>query len=99
MSAAVQAPPLWQLLQHTAAAAQATLAGKSLTAQLEAVPSVLRPGVQALSFQVMRQLGRARALRALLASRKPPPAWMRCCARPWHWAGMKRRRLIRATPW
>lgn len=74
MSAAVQAPPLWQLLQHTAAAAQATLAGKSLTAQLEAVPSVLRPGVQALSFQVMRQLGRARALRALLASRKPPPA-------------------------
>ncbi len=74
MNAPVQAPPLWQLLQHTAAAVQATMAGKSLTAQLDAVPSDLRPGVQALSFQVMRQFGRARALRALLAPRKPPPA-------------------------
>ncbi len=69
-----QAPALWQLLQHTAAAVQAISAGKSLTAQLDAVPAALRPGVQALSFQVMRQLGRARALRALLAPRKPPPA-------------------------
>ena len=74
MTPPVQAPPLWQLLQHTAAAVQATLAGKSLTAQLDALPSALRPGVQALSFQVMRQLGRARALRLLLAPRKPSPA-------------------------
>ncbi len=74
MSAQEQSAPLWQLLQHTAAALQATLAGKSLTAQLDAVPAALRPGVQALSFQVMRELGRARALRALLAPRKPPPA-------------------------
>ena len=74
MSTLVQAPPLWQLLQHTAAAVQGTLAGKSLTARLESVPAPLRPGVQALSFQVMRQLGRARALRGLLAPRKPPPA-------------------------
>ena len=74
MSGGVQAPPLWQLLQHTAAAVQGTLAGKSLTTRLDTVPAVLRPGVQALSFQVMRQLGRARALRALLAPRKPPPA-------------------------
>ncbi len=74
MSAQEQSAPLWQLLQHTAAAVQATLAGKSLTAQLDAVPAALRPGVQALSFQVMRELGRARALRALLAPRKPPPA-------------------------
>ncbi len=74
MNVAVQAPPLWQLLQHTGAAVQAVLAGKSLTAQLDAVPAALRPGVQALSFQVMRQLGQARALRALLAPRKPSPA-------------------------
>lgn len=74
MNTPTQAPPLWQLLQHTAAAVQAVGAGKSLTALLERVPPPLRPGVQALSFQVMRQLGRARALRALLASRKPPPA-------------------------
>lgn len=70
----MQSPPLWQLLQQTGAAVQAVLAGKSLTAQLEAVPAALRPGVQALSFQVMRQLGRARALRALLAPRKPSAA-------------------------
>jgi 16S rRNA (cytosine967-C5)-methyltransferase len=74
MKTQAQTPALWQLLQYTASAVQGTLAGKSLTAQLEAVPPTLRPGVQALSFQVMRQLGRARALRALLAPRKPPPA-------------------------
>lgn len=74
MNAHEQAPALWQLLQHTAAALQAVQSGRSLTAQLDAVPARLRPGVQALSFQVMRELGRARALRALLAPRKPAPA-------------------------
>ncbi|MFM7026564.1 MAG: 16S rRNA (cytosine(967)-C(5))-methyltransferase RsmB [Limnohabitans sp.] len=69
-----QAPPLWQQLQHTAAMVQSVAAGKSLTSQLDTVPPLLRPGVQALSFHVMRQLGRARALRALLAPRKPPAA-------------------------
>ena len=74
MSEAPQAPALWQLLQHTASAVQAVMAGKSLTAQLEAVSAPLRPGTQALSFQVMRELGRAKALRALLAPKAPPPA-------------------------
>lgn len=69
-----QSPPLWRLLQATAAAVQATRQGRSLTAQLESVPHELRPGVQALSFQVLRQLGRAMALRELLASKAPPPA-------------------------
>ena len=72
--AAPLAPALWRQLQHTARVVQATLAGQSMTAQLEAVPAPLRPGVQALSFQALRQLGRARALRALLAPRRPPPA-------------------------
>lgn len=87
MNKGVQAPPLWQLLQHTAGAVQAVSQGKSLTAQLAGVPSALRPGVQALSFQVMRQLGRARALRALLAQRKPPPAVdaLLCCALALAW--------------
>jgi 16S rRNA (cytosine967-C5)-methyltransferase len=44
-----------------------------LTALLDAQPPALRPGVQALSFQVMRWLGRAQALRVQLA-RKAPPA-------------------------
>ena len=67
-------PPLWRLLQSTAAVVQAVRAGRSLTAELEAVPATLRPGVQALAFQVMRQLGRAMALRKLLAPKSPPPA-------------------------
>ena len=67
------APPLWRLLQACAQAVQAVRAGRSLTAQLEAVPAELRPGTQALSFQALRQLGRATALRAQLA-KKPPPA-------------------------
>ena len=87
MNKGVQAPPLWQLLQHTAGAVQAVSQGKSLTAQLAGGPSAFRPGVQALSFQVMRQLGRARALRALLAQRKPPPAVdaLLCCALALAW--------------
>ncbi len=65
--------PLWQLLQATAGVAQAVHSGRSMTATLEAVPKDIRPGVQALSFQVMRWWGRALALRKSLA-RKGPPA-------------------------
>jgi 16S rRNA (cytosine967-C5)-methyltransferase len=68
-----QSPPLWRLLQATAAAVQATRQGRSLTAQLESVPHELRPGVQALSFHVLRQLGRATALREQLAAKTPSP--------------------------
>ena len=67
-------PPLWCLLQATAQAVLAVRQGRSLTAQLDTVPAPLRPGVQALSFQVMRQLGRATALRERLATKKPAPA-------------------------
>jgi len=65
--------PLWQQLQAVAQAVAQVRRGVSGTAALEAVPPALRPGVQALMFQVLRQLGRAQALRALLASRAPPP--------------------------
>ncbi len=70
----VQSAPLWCLLQATAAAVQATRHGRSLTAQLDSVPHELRSGVQALSFQALRQLGRATALRECLATKIPPPA-------------------------
>jgi len=70
----VKSPPLWRLLQATAVAVQGLRAGRSLTAQLDSVPHDLRPGVQALSFQVLRQLGRATALREKLAAKAPPPA-------------------------
>ena len=52
---------------------QAIRGGQSGTAALANVPADLRPGVQALSFRVLRCLGRAEALRRLLAKRAPPP--------------------------
>ena len=67
-------PPLWRQLQATASVLQAIRQGKSGTAAVEAVTPALRPGVQALSFSVLRSLGRAQALRKLLAPRTPPPA-------------------------
>ncbi len=66
--------PLWQLLQGTAGVVAAVRSGRSLTALLDAQPPALRPGVQALSFQVMRWFGRAQALRAQLARKAPPAA-------------------------
>jgi 16S rRNA (cytosine967-C5)-methyltransferase len=67
------APALSQQLAEVAQALQAILAGQSGTQALAAVPQRLRPGVQALLFQVLRQLGRAQALRAERAARTPPP--------------------------
>ena len=63
---------LWQLLQAVAQAVKQVRQGSSGTAALEAVASPLRPGVQALFFQVLRQLGRAQALRDQLVKRPPP---------------------------
>jgi len=67
-------PALWRQLQACAAAIAAIRAGQSGTAAFDAVEPGLRPGVQALGFQVLRSLGRAEALRRHLARRTPPPA-------------------------
>ena len=64
--------PLWQQLQAVAAVLMAVQSGTSTTVALEKVDATLRPGVQALAFQVLRSLGRAQALRKLLADRAPP---------------------------
>lgn len=69
---AAQAPALARLLEQTADAVQAVRGGRSLTDVLAAVPAPLRPGTQALSFLVLRRLGAAEAVRAVLAPRKPP---------------------------
>jgi 16S rRNA (cytosine967-C5)-methyltransferase len=66
--------PLWQQLQAAAVVLQSVRTGTSTTVALDRVASVLRPGVQALVFHVLRSLGRAEALRKLLANRAPPPA-------------------------
>ena len=71
--AAGWSPPLWQQLQAAAVVVAAVRQGESATAALDRVATVLRPGVQALAFGALRQLGRAEALRKLLARRAPPP--------------------------
>jgi 16S rRNA (cytosine967-C5)-methyltransferase len=67
------APPLSRLLERTADAVAAVRAGRSLTAVLDTVPADLRPGVLALSSDVLRRLGTAQALRERLAPRAPAP--------------------------
>ena len=65
---------LWRQLVGVAGALSAIRGGQSGTAALATVDAALRPGVQALLFQVLRQAGRAEALRRRLATRTPPPA-------------------------
>lgn len=60
-------------LQHVAHALQDIRSGRSGSVVLEAVPLALRPGVQALLFQVLRTLGWAEAVRRQLAPRTPRP--------------------------
>jgi 16S rRNA (cytosine967-C5)-methyltransferase len=66
--------PLWRQLQAVADVVRRVGEGASGTAAIDAVSVTLRPGVQALSYQVWRNAGRASALRALLAPRKPAAA-------------------------
>lgn len=68
--------PLWQLLTRCADIVQAVEAGRSLTDCLTQCPPALRPGVQALTFTVMRRLGMANALLTLLVPKAPTP-WVR----------------------
>ena len=66
--------PLWRQLQAASRVLAAVRDGESATPALARVEAALRPGTQALAFQALRYLGRAEALRALLAKRPPPPA-------------------------
>ena len=65
---------LWQQLTAVAHALESIRAGQSGTAALSQVSPQLRPGVQSLLFQVLRQAGRAEVLRRALADRTPRPA-------------------------
>jgi 16S rRNA (cytosine967-C5)-methyltransferase len=64
---------LWQQLQAVAKALPEVARGASAQTALQAVPGPLKPGVQALLFHVLRQWGRARALRDQLVQRQPTP--------------------------
>ena len=65
--------PLWRQLQAAASVLAAVRQGESTTPALARLDPALRPAAQALAFQALRNLGRAEALRRLLAKRAPPP--------------------------
>ena len=65
--------PLWQLLSGCADAVAAVRQGQSLTDALAERKAAERPGVQALSFAVLRRLGTAQALRTRLVPKAPQP--------------------------
>ncbi len=87
MAAASQPVALWQQLEAVAGALQAIRGGQSGTAALAAVEAGLRPGVQSLLFQVLRQAGRAEALRRQMVARTPRRRRMPCCVRRLRCAG------------
>lgn len=66
-------PPLSRLLDLCADAVAAVQGGRSLTDVLSRLAPAERPGVQALSFHVLRWLGAAAAVRAAMAPKPPPP--------------------------
>ena len=68
------AVPLWRQLHAVSGVVLAVRDGRSWTTAQLAIEPTLRPGVQALSFAVLRHYGTAMALRALLAPRPPSPA-------------------------
>lgn len=72
--------PLWRQLQRTTDVVEQVAEGLSANAALAAVPADMRPGVQALAFQVWRNYGRARFLLALLAKKAPSP-WVQAALR------------------
>ena len=65
--------PLWQLLSGCADVVAAVRQGQSMTDALGDRKAAERPGVQALSFAVMRRLGTAQALRTRLVPKAPQP--------------------------
>jgi 16S rRNA (cytosine967-C5)-methyltransferase len=66
--------PLSTQLQATARCVLAVKQGQSLSEVLPQVEAHLRPGVQALTFHVLRHWGTVAAVARLLADRAPPPA-------------------------
>jgi len=70
------APSLAAQLRHTARCVLAVEQGRSLSDVMPQVSADLRPGVQALTFHVLRHLGTARTVVGQLVQRKPEPAVM-----------------------
>lgn len=73
MTTPAPAPALSRLLDLTADAVQAVKDGRSLNDVLARQATDVRPGVQALTFHVLRWFGSATEVRAALAPKTPPP--------------------------
>ena len=73
-NATALAPALWQQLRACAQALRAVRQGKNHTQALALVEPRLKAGAQALLFAVLRQWGRATAIKSQLVSRAPKPA-------------------------
>lgn len=73
MIEAEKTPALWRQLQETLYVLAAVREGKSGSAAMDLVPADMRGGVQALSFHAWRNMGRAQAIRTLIAKKTPPP--------------------------
>jgi 16S rRNA (cytosine967-C5)-methyltransferase len=67
-----RALPLSHLIGLSAELVGAVAQGRSLTELLQQIPAQARPGVQALTFHVMRWWGSAQTVRAALAPKAPP---------------------------
>lgn len=68
-----QTPALHRQLEATAEVIGLVRQGRSLPDALGEVPASLRPGVQALASDTLRELGRAQSQMAALVPRKPAP--------------------------
>jgi 16S rRNA (cytosine967-C5)-methyltransferase len=75
MDVAPTSVPLARLLELSADAVLAVRGGRSLTDVLARTAADARPGVQALTFRALRQLGAASEVRRALAP-KPPAPWV-----------------------
>jgi 16S rRNA (cytosine967-C5)-methyltransferase len=63
---------LSHLLNHAADMVQGVQGGRSLTELIATVPAAARPGTQALSFDALRRVGGAQAVREIVAPKTPP---------------------------
>ncbi len=70
---AAPAPPLHLLLDAAADALAEVLAQRAIDRALLRCPDAARPGAKSLVFHALRRLNGARAARAALAQRRPPP--------------------------
>jgi 16S rRNA (cytosine967-C5)-methyltransferase len=74
MLSAPAQPPLWQLLLGVVDVIKGVRAGQSWSGLSANTDPLLKPGVQSLSFAVLRELGWAESVRTLLVTRPAPPA-------------------------